>query len=94
MRADIKKRSTEAQRLQKKAKKIRSGSGGFGGGSAGGGGGGVGGGGISGSTLSVCNERNFSPASQEILRAADAAQLDLSTRLAILQVRFGSPSFY
>ena len=71
VKSDIKKRSAEAQRWQKKAKKIR---------------GGLGSGSGSVVGLSASNDsRNFSPASQEILRAADAAQLDLNTRLALLQ---------
>lgn len=88
MKTDIKKRTTEAQRWQKKAKKIRSGmgasvaSGGGGGGQAsssitappGGGGGG--------------SNQHLNAANQELLRAADAAQNDLNSRLALLQVYF------
>lgn len=65
MKADIKKRSTEAQRWQKKAKKIRNANGG---------------------TMSLNDHRNIGPVNMEVLRAADAAQVDLGARLALLQV--------
>ena len=71
MKTDIKKRTTEAQRWQKKAKKIRSGAAAASVASGGGGSTGVG----------------SSAANQELLRAADAAQNDLNSRLALLQVR-------
>ena len=83
MRADIKKRTAEAQRWQKKAKKIRSGVHG-----GGGGGPGAGAGGPHGvNALAALNERTLNAANQELLRAADAAQVDLNSRLALLQVR-------
>ncbi|XP_046461264.1 uncharacterized protein LOC124207718 isoform X3 [Daphnia pulex] len=72
VRADIKKRTAEAQRWQKKAKKIRSG--------------------MAGSTNQQMNagnttvgDRQLNAANQELLRAADAAQIDLNSRLALLQ---------
>jgi hypothetical protein len=74
VRADIKKRTAEAQRWQKKAKKIRSG--------------------MAGSTNQQMNagnttvgDRQLNAANQELLRAADAAQIDLNSRLALLQVK-------
>jgi len=81
VRADIKKRTAEAQRWQKKAKKIRSGVHG-----GGGGGPGAGAGGPHGvNALAALNERTLNAANQELLRAADAAQVDLNSRLALLQ---------
>jgi hypothetical protein len=75
VRADIKKRTAEAQRWQKKAKKIRSG--------------------MAGSTNQQMNagnttvgDRQLNAANQELLRAADAAQIDLNSRLALLQVKY------
>ena len=90
MKTDIKKRTTEAQRWQKKAKKIRSGMGASVASGAGGGGGQAssnappGGGG---------SNQHLNAANQELLRAADAAQNDLNSRLALLQVLF-QISFY
>lgn len=71
VRADIKKRTAEAQRWQKKAKKIRSGMGGSHG---------------AGMNSMPVNDRQLNAANQELLRAADAAQIDLNSRLALLQV--------
>ena len=76
VRADIKKRTAEAQRWQKKAKKIRSG--------------------MAGATMNqqmnagnaTGADRQLNAANQELLRAADAAQIDLNSRLALLQVNF------
>ena len=82
VRADIKKRTAEAQRWQKKAKKIRSGMAGGNGGMMGQNPNGNGGGGNS------ANDRQLNAANQELLRAADAAQIDLNSRLALLQVNF------
>lgn len=70
MRADIKKRTLEAQRWQKKVKKLRNGVSGP----------------APGSSTSSLAERQLNAANQELLRAADAAQLDLNSRLAVLQV--------
>lgn len=78
VRADIKKRTAEAQRWQKKAKKIRSG---------------MAGGGSHATGMMAqqmnptgANDRQLNAANQELLRAADAAQIDLNSRLALLQV--------
>ena len=73
MRADIKKRTAEAQRWQKKAKKIRSGMGGSHGAGM--------------NSMGPANDRQLNAANQELLRAADAAQIDLNSRLALLQVQ-------
>uniref|UniRef100_A0A0P5T6Q7 Metastasis suppressor protein n=1 Tax=Daphnia magna TaxID=35525 RepID=A0A0P5T6Q7_9CRUS len=77
VRADIKKRTAEAQRWQKKAKKIRSG---------------MAGGGSHATGMMAqqmnptgANDRQLNAANQELLRAADAAQIDLNSRLALLQ---------
>ncbi|XP_057372152.1 protein MTSS 1-like isoform X2 [Daphnia carinata] len=77
VRADIKKRTAEAQRWQKKAKKIRSG---------------MAGGGSHATAMmgqqmnpTGANDRQLNAANQELLRAADAAQIDLNSRLALLQ---------
>ena len=73
VRADIKKRTAEAQRWQKKAKKIRSGMGGSHGAGM--------------NSMGPANDRQLNAANQELLRAADAAQIDLNSRLALLQVQ-------
>lgn len=78
VRADIKKRTAEAQRWQKKAKKIRSG--------MAGGNGGMMGQNPNGNGSGGANDRQLNAANQELLRAADAAQIDLNSRLALLQV--------
>lgn len=80
VRADIKKRTAEAQRWQKKAKKIRSG--------MAGGNGGMMGQNPNGNGSGGANDRQLNAANQELLRAADAAQIDLNSRLALLQVKF------
>ena len=92
VRADIKKRTAEAQRWQKKAKKIRSAAAAAAAAAASGSAtGGVGGGNTL--LLQAANERTLNAANQELLRAADAAQVDLNSRLALLHVnRISSPS--
>ncbi|KAI9561377.1 hypothetical protein GHT06_012334 [Daphnia sinensis] len=74
VRADIKKRTAEAQRWQKKAKKIRSGMASHASG-------------MMGQQMNPtgANDRQLNAANQELLRAADAAQIDLNSRLALLQ---------
>jgi hypothetical protein len=84
VRADIKKRTAEAQRWQKKAKKIRSG--------MAGGNGGMMGQNPNGNGSGGANDRQLNAANQELLRAADAAQIDLNSRLALLQVTIFSLS--
>jgi len=86
VKTDIKKRTTEAQRWQKKAKKIRSGMGV----SVASGAGGVGGGQASSNVPpgGGGSNQHLNAANQELLRAADAAQNDLNSRLALLQVLF------
>lgn len=86
VRADIKKRTTEAQRWQKKAKKIRSAAATAA--ASGGAASGIGGNAL---LMQAANERTLNAANQELLRAADAAQVDLNSRLALLHVNATLP---